>query len=191
MKNLFLILFVLIVQVCFSQIINTDTINQSKNFTDDLNLDEDGYIIMPFNDDSTKINYYQVVDVPNLTKAEILDLLQKWSIAYFPFKKNALAKTEVLADGIILRSNFRVQMGNPSTDERYLFYTLEVGVKEGKYKLEFNNFLLGKSKDNELENFYEIKKLRKPRQLLFRDIHEAVIKIKNALVSSIVKKKDW
>lgn len=188
--------------------IKAETIDSSvKNYTDALNIDKEGYINMPFNEDSSKIQYYEVVTKEGYSKSELYDLLLNWSIKNYPFKEKPLARSENLK--ILVRGSFPVQIGNPSTDEREVYYVLELTVKDNKFKIEFNNFYLAKKYDasfstwkfiptmadskiveNELEKYY-YKKNRKPRQLVFKNIHEGIIKIKNSILSDIKKEKDW
>ncbi|MFN8284219.1 MAG: DUF4468 domain-containing protein [Chitinophagales bacterium] len=209
MKNIFFLLSSIIYISNYTHA--QDSISQFKNFTDEIRLENDKFIIMPFNEDSSKIQYYQVVNMPNYTKAELYDLLYKWSIQNYPFKEKPFSTSDDPKEQVFVRGSIPVHIGNPRTEDRELYYVLELSAKEGKYRILFKNFYLAEKKnakmsvgffggisiseskitEYELENFYWNEWNRKPRQLVFKEIHEGIVAIKDLILSNIKKDKDW
>lgn len=195
-----------------------DTINQLKNFTDEIRLENDKFIIMPFNDDSSKIEYFQIVKAPGFSKNELYDLLYKWAVQNYSFKDKPIGDADSLKQQIYVRGSFTIQIGNPRTDDRQLCYVLELSTKDGKYKIEIKDLYLAKTTkaalsigffggasiseskttENQLENWYfnttfigGFDYYRHPRQLVFKRTHEGIIKLRDSIIECIKKEKDW
>ena len=179
-------------------------------------------VVFPIDATSNKVTFSQIVDVENKTKAQLYSDAQKWMAAFNTSNNLKVIQSfendgEIIAQGIIKvkcsdNSLFSSCEGCRDYD---LVYTLNVFVKENKFKFEITNFILqyqkGKSamgmaaygvvagniKDNEIiaknfEEFYPIKKkaCKDSWNAMFITVDEGISNVISSFTIALKKKEE-